>query len=238
MVRNVLLTLIGLSFVALSIFLMAVGKEPWTSPDPWSGLLFFAGCAVVGIADIVSSQRPAAPEVTAERVVLRYERLRMGALGLVGAGWFAAGVIGLWGTVFPAWLAWMLAAFGGLVAVVLLPIGLDGRPKVVVDAQGIADYRRLTRKIAWGDLSAISYSTASGMPTVELRLNDSHAYLDKRPSFGRLLGHTIDPLHINTFNLDGTLADILAAIERFAPPELVPEPAGDQENGNDAQDEL
>ncbi|MFM9863217.1 MAG: STM3941 family protein [Micropepsaceae bacterium] len=238
MLQNILLTLIGLGFVALSILPMAAGKIPWTSPDPWSGLLFFAGCAVVGIAEIVQSRRPAKAEVTGTRVVLRYDRVRLAALGLASAGWLAAGIVGLSGAMFPGWLSWVLIAFAGLCAVVLLPAGLDGRPKIVVDAEGIADYRRLTQKVAWGDLASIGTSYARGVPAVMLRLRDPGSFSAKRRTLGRLLGHTIDPFHINAFNLDGSLGDVEEAIQRFAPPELLPKPVEDWEYHDDDEDEL
>ncbi|NOT41207.1 MAG: hypothetical protein HOP13_12010 [Alphaproteobacteria bacterium] len=237
MLRNILLTLIGLGFVALGILPMALGKIPWTSPDPWSGLLFFAGCAVVGVAESVRSLRPAKAEVSAEHVVLRYDHLRLSALGLAGAGWFAAGVIGLWGAMFPAVLAWMLVVFGGLTGSVLLATGLDGRPKIVIDADGIADTRRLTQKVAWGDLASIDTSYDRGMPTVLLRLRDPGSFAAKRRTLGRLLGHTIDPFHISAFNLDGSLGDVEAAIMRFAPPELLPPPAEHYGFNDEEEDE-
>ncbi len=225
MVRNVLLTLIGLGFVALSILPMAMGNIPWTSPDPWTPLLFFAGCAIVGIADIVQFYRPAKAEVTPTRVVLRYDRVRLLSLGLASAGWLAAGIVGLSGTVFPVWLAWVLVAFAGFCTVVLLAVGVDGRAKVVVDAEGIADYRGLAEKIPWRDVEAISFSYLRAMPSLSLRLRNPAAYAAKQRTIRRWLGHKVDPLHIIDFNLGGSLGDIAEAIARFAPPELVAAPS-------------
>jgi MFS family permease len=183
-VRNYLLTAIGLGFVALAILPMALGDVPWTAREPWIVLLFFAGCAVAGMADIVQSYRPARAEVTPSNVVLRYDRVRLLGLGVASAGWLAAGILGLSGTVFPSWLAWVLIAFAGLCAVVLLPMGLDGRAKVVVDAEGIADYRRLSRKIAWGEIEAISLSHLRAVPSVSLRLRNPGAH--KLSTIGRI----------------------------------------------------
>lgn len=218
MLRHFALTAIGLGFVALSVLPMAMGEMPWTSPNPWSGMLFFAGCAVVGLSDIVQHFRPPRASVEPTRVALTYDRTRLLPLGLASAGWLGSGIIGLLGTMFPVWLAWVLIAFGGLCTAFLIPSGLDGRAKVTVDAEGIADYRQASHKIAWSEIEAISYGSLRGMTAISLKLRNP-ARLERR-LFARLFGYPGDPVQIIAFNLAGSLGDIAEGIRRFAPPAL------------------
>jgi hypothetical protein len=218
--KNIALTLIGAAFVGLTVLLMASGAQPWTSPDPWTVLLFFGGCAVVGAIDTAQSRWPPKPEVSEAGLVLRYNRVRMGGFAIASVAWLAAGMLGLFGGVLPVWLAWLLIPFAGLAVAVFVPTAIDGRAKVVVDADGIADYRSLKKKISWSDVSAVQRSFRAGVPAVTVRLANPRTFLEQRTALGRMLGRKINPIDIVDLPLDGTLYDLWQAIERFAPAHL------------------
>lgn len=230
--HNLLLIAISAGFVAIGVF--ALGDAPEALP----GILFFGGCLLVGVLETVRGRWPVSPEITDARLALRYDRLRMGALGLASAAWAASGIVSLYTGMFPEFLAWLLIAFGGLGAVALLPAALDWRPAVIVDAEGIADRRSLRGKVPWADVSSVRSGTSLGVRTVEVSLVSAAAYAGARPLIGRLFMRGIDPIRIVDNGLDGSLYDILSAVGRFAPPHVHPQvPWGAYDDGDDDEDE-
>jgi hypothetical protein len=215
--RNVLLFLIGAGFVAASVGLIATGTTVEQVRGAWGGLLFFGGCMAVGAVDIVRQWRPALPSWGADFLHVRNERLRTGVLGLAAAAWLASGIVSLGGGIFPTLLAWVMIAFGGFGAAVLLGMALDGHVRVSVDREGIADYRLITQKIPWADVQSAGPSLEFGVPFIALRLKEPRAYAAKRTWLARTFGRKIDPMQITTISLAGSLADIEDAVQRWAP---------------------
>jgi hypothetical protein len=240
MSRNSAVTLIGAGFVTTGVLMLVSGTRPWNSPGVWAGMLFFAGGALVGAVQGIQERRPPRPEVTPTRVTLRFNRAQMGVHGLAGAAWAASGVLSLSDGEFPAWLAWVGIAFGGLVALVALPHALNGRATVEVDGEGIADYRCLTRKVPWEAIAAVRSSHSHGVPSLALLLVSPGDYARHRTVLVRLFGRSIDPLHVVATQLNGTPGGILNAVSRFAPPHLQPQStawADDEEVGEDGKDQ-
>jgi hypothetical protein len=215
-IRNLALTAIGAAFVAIAVYLMASGHAPLMSPDIWAPLTFFLGCAMVGAVETVQGLWPVQPVFNETQLALKHNRVRYAVLGLAGALWFATGVIGLSGTVFPAVLSWLVIGFGGLAAVALLSRALDGRDIVVIDRDGIIDRRVLDDRVTWADVR--DAYTAPDAVTVELLRAES--YETKRTLFGRLFRRSVQPLHISTIQMTGTRSDIMDAIRRFGPADL------------------
>lgn len=216
MIRNIALTAVGAAFVALAVYLMASGSAPWTSPNAWMPLTFFLGCAMVGAVETVQGLWPVQPALSETRLAIKYNRAKYGVLGLAAALWFASGVIGLSGTVLPAVLAWLVIGFGGLAAVPLLSMALDGRDIVVVDRDGIIDRRMLKGRVAWADVrDAQAVENA-----VAVELSNAESYRAQRTLFARIFGRSFDPLHIGTVEMTGTRLDVLDAIRRFGPSNL------------------
>lgn len=226
MIRNIAVTLIGLGFVAIGVFLIATERTPWMSPDPWSVTAFFAGCAIVGLLETIQGWWPPRPVSTASHFGARFNRAQLGVFAVAGALWCASGWLGLYGTVYPAWVAWMVLAFGGACAALLGGFALDGREQVVVDHEGIADRRVVRDKIAWADVREISVGNTGGVPSVAVTLNDPERFRAKRPWLAKLFGRSVEPVHVIGLQLASSFDDIVEAVTRFAPPELLPREKG------------
>jgi len=225
-IRSAAVTLIGIGFVAIGAFLIASGRMPWTSPEPWSVMAFFAGCAIIGLVETVQGWWPPRPVATASRFGARFNRAQLGVFALAGALWCASGWLGLYGNVYPAWVAWMVLGFGSVCAGVLGGFVFDGREQVVVNHEGIADRRVVRDQIPWRDVRAMSIGHTGGVPSVAITLHDPASYRAKRPWFARMFGRSVEPLHVISLQLAASFDDIVAAITRFAPPELLPHEKG------------
>lgn len=226
MIRSAAVALIGIGFVAIGAVLIASGHMPWTSPDPWSVIAFFAGCAIIGLVETVQGWWPPQPAATATRFGARFNRAQLGVFALAGALWCASGWLGLYGSVYPVWVAWMVLAFGGVCAGALGPFALDGREQVVVDLEGIADRRIVRNKIPWRDVRAISVGHTGGVPSVAITLHDPTSYRAKRPWFAKMFGRSVEPVHVISLQLASSFDDIVHAVTRLAPPELLPHENG------------
>jgi hypothetical protein len=220
-IKSVAVTLIGIAFVAIGVVLIASGHTPWTSPDPWTVMAFFAGCAMIGLVETVQGWRPPRPVSTASRFAARFNRVQLGVFALAGLLWCASGWLGLYGSVYPEWAAWMVLAFGGVCAAILGPFVLDGREQVVVDHDGIADRRLVRGKIPWGDVRAITVGQTGGVPSVAIALRDPARYRAARPWMARLFGRSVEPVHVISMQLGASFEDVVAAVTQFAPRELL-----------------
>jgi hypothetical protein len=225
-IRSAAVALIGIGFVAIAIFLIASGHLPWTSPDPWCVMTFFAGCAIIGLVETVQGWWPPRPVSSASRFAAQFNRAQLGVFALAGALWCASGWLGLYGNVYPAWVAWMVLAFGGICAGLLGGFVFDGREQVIVDHEGIADRRIVRDKIPWSDVRAISVGRTGGVPSVAVTLHDPARYRAKRPWFAKTVGRSVEPVHVISLQLAASFEDIVAAVTRFAPPELQPHEKG------------
>ena len=214
MSRNVALTLIGAGFVAAGLFLIGSDQANW--PVGLFAVLFFGGCALVGLVDTVQGVWPPRPQWRADALVLRYNRVRIGVFFCASACWTLAGIVGLHAPTFPSPLGWALILFAGFSAAVFLSVVVDGGAQVVVDREGIADFRLLKRKVTWRDVAIGTRRSADdivleGLPRDVERL---------RTWRSRLSGQDLRQIRISSVLLDGTADDIEAAIKKFAPESL------------------
>lgn len=221
MIRNILLLAVSATFVAAMLFLFASGEVAWDAPDGWMPLLFFAGCLVVPAIEIWQRYRPARPVLDETHLALTYNRSALGALGLAGALWLAAGVAGVLSGGFPVWFAWLIIPFSAACGLIGFAFACDGRAIVRVDGEGIADLRLIAAKIPWADVRAIELGYSGDVPSIAVHLADPARYAAKRSTLARVARRSIEPVHILAFQLTGESSDILAAIERFAPAGLV-----------------
>lgn len=217
MVRNILLVAVSLVFVVIGVLLIANAATTEEAQIGWTSLLFFGGCLAVAAIDALGAIWPARPDEGPDHLHVKTNRLRVGVIGAAAAAWCAVGVLGFGAASFPAVLAWSVTLFGGFIGALCLVLVADGRARIVVDREGIADYRLIGKKIPWDDVHAAKTSIEAGVPIVALWLKDPSAYRDERTRFARVFRRTIDPVQIIDVELAGTVADIQDAIERLAP---------------------
>ncbi len=80
----------------------------------------------------------------------------------------------------------------------------DRKPVVAIDEEGLFDRRILPAPLRWEHIRALSLDSPFGLP-----------FLVVHPVEGSPLSKSKRPLRIGDMQLDGSLADILAAIHRF-----------------------
>ncbi|MES1203776.1 MAG: hypothetical protein ABUS57_20260 [Pseudomonadota bacterium] len=203
--RQPLLYAITAGFVAISVFMIASGE----SLGGAMGLCFFGGCAIVFLAEPAGVYgRKAASirrAVDAQAVQFGFNRphLAVMALGgvLMGAG---AGLMGLLGA--PKWFAWPAGALALVGALMLASRAFDRRPVVMIDATGFFDRRILRAPLRWEHTDALGFAGAFGLPFMTLH-----------PADGAPVSAHKRRLRVTDMQLDGGLADMLAAIHRFRP---------------------
>jgi MFS family permease len=222
--QSLLVTLIGLGFTAVAVALIVSGHSPWTSPDPWTVMAFFAGCAAIGFIETVQRWWPPKPVDTETRFAAGFNRAQLSVFAIGGALWCVSGVLGLYGSVFPAWAAWLTILFGAVCAGLLGVFALDGREQVAVDRDGILDRRIVTAKIPWGDVERVDLPHVGDVPPLALTLANPALYKARRPFLARLSGRSVDPVQITGLQLTASTAQIATAVTRFAPPQVFPPP--------------
>lgn len=203
--RPFFLGAIVVAFVAISLFMIAVGDTLIGA----MGLCFFGGCGVVFLAAPAGQQgrkaanRGRAADSSAVRFGFNAPHLAVMALGglLMGVGAVLMSVMGA-----PVWVAWPAAALGLACALALAWRAADKRPVVIVDAAGLFDRRILRAPLRWEDIHALSFDGPFGV-----------AFLTIHPAEGTALSTRKRQLRIGDVQLDGSLSDILAAIHRFRP---------------------
>jgi hypothetical protein len=203
--RQPLLYAIVIGFVAISAFLIANGEVLGGA----MGLCFFGGCGIVFLAEPAGGYgRKAAAlrragDADAVRFGFNRPHLAVMALGVVlmGAG---AGLMGLLGA--PKWFAWPAGALALIGAVMLAWRAFDRRPVVTIDATGFFDRRILHAPLRWEHAAAISFTDTFGLPFMTLH-----------PAEGAPVSARRRRLRVTDMQLDGALADMLAAIHRFRP---------------------
>ncbi|MES1203475.1 MAG: hypothetical protein ABUS57_18720 [Pseudomonadota bacterium] len=203
--RQTFLYAITAGFVAISLFLIVRGE----SLGGAMGLCFFGGCGIVFLAEPagVYGRKTAAIRRAGDAAAARFgfnrPHLAVMALGavLMGAG---AGLLGLLGA--PKWFAWPAGALALIGALMLAWRAFDRRPVVTIDATGFFDRRILRAPLRWDQTAALSFTGAFGLPFMTLH-----------PAEGAPVSARKRRLRITDMQLDGTLADILAAIHRVRP---------------------
>lgn len=179
-------------------------------------ILFFGGCAVVGLAELrKDNDRDAArarraQELNAATFKLNGAHLQPMALGaaLMGAGGALMGTLGA-----PIWLAWLCGVFFGGGGLFMGFIAFDRRRYVVVDSEGVFDRRLFRSKAPWTSIQAISIDWNLG--SIELHLAEGAAATPCARPF--LVLRPPQRLRISASVLDGGLDEVLAAIHRFRP---------------------
>jgi hypothetical protein len=115
------------------------------------------------------------------------------------------------------WLGLCAHALWGLFA-----RAIERRPIVRIDARSILDARLLPRPIEWWEIASFYPVDVGRSHVVELRLRDPHRTLAAARSHMRLgldWHRSLDLPHvcISLLLLEGSVTDVLAAIQRHAP---------------------
>ncbi len=155
MVKTVLLTLIGLAFVAVGVFLLARG-DPENATLAWGVIVFFGACAAVGLVQLLPVRKAQLNREGA--LVLRPLRavgtllagIAMGLGCLIFAPYAAAQ-----GDTFISYVCYFGAVFFGGGSLFALCWTLFGPPLARIDASGVETFDKLGWKLAWRDVIAI-----------------------------------------------------------------------------------
>jgi hypothetical protein len=215
--RDLFLLIISIAFVLLGGFLIFKGGDAEAVSIGWTCVLFFGGCAAIGAVEVFERARPPRPLLTSDSLRVTTNRIRMIIIGVASALWLSVGVLGLGSPTFPDELAWPITIFGGIAALTAFALALNGGAKIVVDREGIADFRQLKAKAPWDDVYAVGIEGGAGPPFVFVWLRQPERYKDKQTQLARLLRRRIDPLQILDVELAGNAYDIMEAVRQFAP---------------------
>ena len=156
-VKSALLTLIGLAFVAMGIFLLVRG-DPQDVTLAWGIIAFFGACAAVGLVQLLPKQR--AQLYREGALVLRPLRevgtllagLAMG-LGCLSLAPYATAQ----GDTFMSYVAYFGAIFFGGGSTFALWRVFNGPPLARIDAHGVETFGAAARKLAWSEVLAIDF---------------------------------------------------------------------------------
>lgn len=160
--KAVLLTLIGLGFVAMGVFLLLRG-DPQDRTLAWGIIAFFGACATVGVVQLLPARRATLGEGGA--LVLRPLR----AVGLLLAG-LAMGVgclclapyANTQGDLYMSYVAYFGALFFGGGSAFALWRVFGGPPLARIDTHGVETFGSGAWKLAWRDVLAINFG--EGVP--------------------------------------------------------------------------
>lgn len=167
----------------------------------------------------------------AERFEASYSPGRLLLLSLLAAGFVCAGLwmIGFFGEVPESRrlgpdaayaIGWLAIIFFGACAVALVRRVFSGGVAITIDNYGIHDRRISSRPIRWDDIEQIGSYAVSGNKFVGFALRDpERAALSPyaRITAGMNRSMTGFPYAIGATGTDTSHAQILAAIEHFAP---------------------
>jgi len=197
MVKTVLLTLIGLAFVAAGVILLVHG-DPEDATLAWGVIAFFGACAAIGLVQ----QLPVRKARLSREGALVLRRLR--AVGILLAG-FAMGLgcfifepyASAQGDTFMLYLCYFGVVFFGGGSLLALWWTLFGPPLARIDASGVETFGKLGWKLAWRDVVAIRTGSpgrdqgwiefATAAPTAQPIDEDDAAYEEFQ---GRILSIT------------------------------------------------
>ena len=193
MVKTVLLTLIGLAFVAMGVFLLVRG-DPEDAALAWGLIAFFGACAAVGLVQLLPVRRARLDQNGA--LVLR----PLGKVGTLlagvamGAGCFIfAPNAAAQGDTFMSYVCYFGAVFFGGGSLLALWRTLAGPPIARIDARGVTTFGKLGSTLAWRDIVAIRTGT-------------------DRPDQGYFEFATADPAASTVNHEDGDYADFQGLI--------------------------
>lgn len=157
MMKSVLMTLIGLAFVALGVFLLVRG-DPENVALAWGTIAFFGACAAVGFVELFPLTRRAKLNRDGALIVRQVAPIAMPFAGIaMGAGcFFLAPYAAAQGDAFTSYIAYFGAVFfggGSLLALVWTLI----RPLLArIDASGVEMFGAFGWKLAWREIVAIN----------------------------------------------------------------------------------
>jgi hypothetical protein len=221
---NILVLAISLAFVATGIFILFKADNDEGRLAAVTVLLFFGGCALVGIAEFLDDGPPPY-DLASGHVTLTPARTRPLVMGVAAAMWSVSGPVGLESNVFPTLLCWALLLFGGVGALVSLPIALNFRAKIEIDHDGFWDHRLTRERVLWSDVASITPERSGYSSRIVVALKNPAAHKATPPLlFWRV---NLEPAIIRAFMPIEGVFWIADAIQHFAPPELLPPPALD-----------
>jgi hypothetical protein len=228
--RNLWVLIISLAFVAAGVFILVRAETGDGRAVGVFSLLFFGGVGLVAVAEGFFD----APPLSLYRddcVVVTPRRLKYLLMGVGSAMWAGAGVMALSRPDPQPWMAWALIAFGAIGFIVLLAPALNLHARVVIDRNGIADYRSVGVMIPWSDVKAIDHDGYRGGAHMRLWLHDPEKYRAQR-RFNR----SIDPIELRKMGFEAD-SSIATAIQRLAPAHLLPVEEASEWDDDDEQED-
>jgi len=192
MVKSVLMTLIGLAFVALGVFLLVRGDQESVALA-WGTIAFFGACAAVGFVELFPLTRRAKLNREGALIVRQVAPIAMPFAGIaMGAGcFFLAPYAAAQGDVFMSYIAYFGAAFFGGGSVLALVWTLIRPPLARIDASGIEVLGTFSWKLAWREIVAIN-AQSFGRDQGWFEFVTSHEPADERDSQGMYEGDDWD----------------------------------------------
>lgn len=210
--RQILLYAIVIGFVTIGVFMIAAGETMMGM----MALCFFGGCGVVFLAEPAGRHGRRQAEkrraVSAKATTFHFNAFHLGVMAL-GGGLMATGAGFMAANGAPVWVAWPAIVLGAATALLLAWRATDRRPVVVIDAKGLFDRRLLRAPLRWDDIYALDFDGSYGVPFMVIH-----------PVEGAALSTRKRQLRIADTLLDGTLADMLAAIHHFRPQVIIVAP--------------
>ncbi|MBS0296787.1 MAG: hypothetical protein JSR45_10775 [Proteobacteria bacterium] len=209
--RLLLLLLAAAAFVAIGLSMIRTGDQ-----SGWGAVIFFGTCAIAMPMMLVRTYRKSRYTAGALRAGRQPIEAALGVL--IGLG-MALGSLAM-AKFSPENPKALLIGYGGGGFFMLASASrvwrlFDGRPVIVVDAQGYFDRRAMRAPIRWAQVQAVSTTRIRGqlMFTLQTTAPDSTMSWTTRvaDAFG------FRPYNISATGLDCTQADLLVAIQQHSP---------------------
>ena len=160
----------------------------------------------------------------ARNAPLRLLVLMAASIGFVALGLWIAGTFGPPPRPGREWIGWLAGTFFGICAVAFTRRLFDNGDQIVVDRNGIFWRQWSSMTIPWGAIKSFEQRTVRNQHFVAIYLKD--ASLFPRGEAAQLLGGLnkglgFGDLAISAVGTDKSFAELLAAVEHFAPRDRV-----------------
>ena len=157
-IKSFALTLIGLAFVVTGGLIFAHSDSSEDRLMAIFVIVFFGGCALVGLSDLLPARMPAAG--SDGRMVVRPSRVRAGLFAFAGIGFMLGGAFVLieilnGGVTLEYAIGALALPFGVAVLLIMSKQAIAPETLYVLDSDGIASLQGLKWQLAWTDIAAI-----------------------------------------------------------------------------------
>ncbi len=217
-------TVIGLSFVTLSLFIL-----PRNPRLALLTLLFFGACAAMGWTTLRRRRNYRDPRRPRQRIVggVRYRTSRARLTALFGGGAAFCGALAVLGEPFPPWLVgvlWLLAGAGGILTLGGVFGWLPETYLELRDRGLVVGSRGATVTVPWDSISGVAAAEIHDNPVLLVRIADLETLhiaptTARERTFTRLRSNERwvgAPLMLMTSHLGLDLPSLVEAVTRYA----------------------